>query len=72
MQYLRKDEDIVCLECKKNQNKYIWKEVRHEALVEKLKDGSCRATLRQQEEDHFEVDDMMKKIDNEHKLDTKE
>ena len=41
-------------------------------LVQKLKDGLCRATLMQQSEDHFEVDDMTKKTENDCKLATKE
>ena len=44
---------------------------KYEALVKKLKDSLCRLMSIQQEEEHFEVDEIMKKIDNEHKLDTK-
>ena len=72
VQDLRTEAERVCLECEKLQNKSIWREARQEVLVEKSKYELCRAMLTQQEEECFEVDDTMKKIDNEWKLDTKE
>ena len=47
----------VCLEYEKLPNNYIYREVIYEALVEKLKDESCREILAQQEGECFEVDD---------------
>ena len=70
MQDLILDLKRVCLEYEKLQNKSIWREVRYKVLLEKLKDELCRAMLMQQEEGFFEVDSIMKKIDDEHELDT--
>ena len=46
-------------------------EVRHEALVDKLKDKTYRVVFGQQEEEYLEVDETNKEINDEHKLDVK-
>ena len=45
---------------RKIENKHIHREVRHNALVEKLKDELCRFVFMKQEEECLEVDDIMK------------
>ena len=65
---LRMDAEGVCVECNIFQSKSMYVEASYEVLVEKLKDELCRLIFMQQEEEHFEVDDMKNKINEEHEL----
>ena len=69
---LRTETERVILEYETLQNKNTHSEVRYDALIEESKDESYKVIHMKQEEDHLEVDDTMKKIDNEKKLDMKE
>ena len=66
------DTEWTCIEYENFQYKCIYRKVRHEALIEKLKDELFRVMLMQKEEKCLEVDSAKKKIDNEWKLDAKE
>ena len=69
--YLRKEADIVCVECDTLNSKSVCVELRCNALVEKIKNKSCRVIFEMQEEENIEVEDTKKEIENEHALDTR-
>ena len=58
----------MCLEYDKLKNKYSCSELRHEALIEKIKWELFRVMLKQKEEDYLGVEHMMEKIDEECEL----
>ena len=53
------------------QNKSTHVELRHNELVEKLKNKSCRVIFEQQDKDHLKGDYMKIEINDEYELDTK-
>ena len=61
----------MCVEYENFQNNSTHFEVRHEALVEKLKEKLCRVMVGQKEEECLEVDGIKKEINDEHGLDAK-
>ena len=62
----------MCVEHDAFNNRYSQIEIRHKVLVDELKDELYIVILVQQEEECFEVDDMKKKLNDKHKLDSKE
>ena len=62
----------MCVEHEKFQNGRTCVEVRHEVLVKESKEELFRLMLVLQEEEHFEVDDVKQKINDEHELSVKE
>ena len=72
VQALRIDTERVCVEYDKLRNKFSFSELRHEDLVEKLKNESWRVMFVQQEEDHLGAEDTIEKIDEENKLEVTE
>ena len=68
VQDLTIDVERVCLECDKFQSKFSCSELRREELVENLKCELCRVTFEQEEEECLGAEHMMKKIDENFKL----
>ena len=61
----------MCVDYENIQNNSTHVEVRHDALVEKLKEKLCRVMFGQQEEECLEVYGIKKEINDEHGLDAK-
>ena len=68
----RLDAECVCVEHDTLQNRSAHVEVRHKVLIDQLKDESCRVVFVNQEEECFEVEEIMSKINEEHKTCIKE
>ena len=63
------DEERACVERDSLQKKSIRVDLRHEVLVEQLKDELCKVAHEKQEEACFEVEDTENKINEKFKLD---
>ena len=68
---LIKDEERVFVECNKLNNKSVHVKVRHDALVEKLKNKLFGVMFEQKEEEHVEAEDKKKETYKEHVLDAR-
>ena len=62
---LRKGNEMVCIEYDKLERKSVHVEVRHEELVEKLKNKICSGIYMNQEEANLEVENISEEIDDE-------
>ena len=49
---------MICKECDKLQKEKVCSEARCEVLVQQLKDESCKVRFEQQEDAHFEFQDI--------------
>ena len=62
---LWKGKEMVCIEHDALERKIVHAEVRHEELVEKLKNKMCSVDCMNQEEAHLEVENISEEIDDE-------
>ena len=69
---LQGDVEKVCAMCENLQKDSVCTKVRHEALVESLKEELCRAMHNCEDEHHLEVEVMMKNVEKEFYLDFRE
>ena len=65
---MRKGNEIAYVDCVKLERKSVRVEVRHEELVDELKDELCSMVRASQEEECLKAENTRKKIDDEYEL----